>query len=275
MPIDETTELVAFDLETTGLDPILDRIIEIGAIRFDRQGNVLDTFQSLVNPGRPSDPRAFAVHQISDAELLDAEPASIVLERFLGFLGEPSRSTLIAHNASFDASFLGAELNRSGFAPIGSTIIDTLALSRQTFPSLRSHRLDSLAKQFGFDRSDTHRALSDCKRVMSLWLAISDQVSESPRQGMLLYEVVEPDAVSAAPEGWDELRRAVRQGLRVRMSYQGGTRGADLREITPRRFTNRGGIPYVVSFCHLDEKEKAFRLDRVARYELIETIGIV
>src|SRR5437879_3737345 len=97
---------VAFDLETTGLSPVGDRIVEIGAVRFDDEGTELGSFQRLVNPLRPSHPRAFAVHGISDQELARQETAETVVPTFLEFLGDPEATTLLAHNASFDSAFL-------------------------------------------------------------------------------------------------------------------------------------------------------------------------
>src|SRR5437016_982840 len=100
-------EWVAFDLETTGLVAEIDRVVEIGAVRFDVNGRERGRFECLVNPERPMSPAAQAIHGISDADLKDAAPARAVLPRFLEFLGEPATIVLIAHNAAFDAGFLG------------------------------------------------------------------------------------------------------------------------------------------------------------------------
>src|SRR3954452_15079275 len=99
-------EYVAFDLETTGLSATSDRIVEVGAVRFDASGQEMGIFERLVNPLRLSGARARAIHGISDAELARAETAEVVLPEFLAFLGDPDRTTLLAHNAAFDAGFL-------------------------------------------------------------------------------------------------------------------------------------------------------------------------
>lgn len=263
-------EFVAIDFETTGLSPLEDRVIEVGALRFDLSGREIASMESLVASGKRSHPRAFAVHGISEADLADAPPTAVVMARLLAFLGEPNQTVLLAHNASFDAAFLGAELARSELAQPAFAVIDTLPLARQAFPDFRSHGLDSLSRRLGFDRSDAHRALSDCRRVKALWMAIAGQIEPSGSR-VSTFRVTKPDAVSVAPDGWDELVRATRDSIRVRLTYAGGTRGTGPREITPRRFANRGGITYLVSFCHLDGREKNFRLDRVLQYELIET----
>src|SRR4051794_609899 len=81
-------EYVAFDLETTGLMPEFDRVVEIGAVRFDAGGRELGRFERLVNPGRAMSASARAVHGISDRELVGAPPARAVLPQFLKFLGD-------------------------------------------------------------------------------------------------------------------------------------------------------------------------------------------
>src|SRR5262249_54907587 len=105
-------DYVAFDLETTGLMAETDRVVEVGAVRFDASGNERGGFERLVSAGRPRAPAAQKVHGLSDAALADAEPARAVLPEFLAFLGDPATTTLLAHNASFDAGFLGRELGR-------------------------------------------------------------------------------------------------------------------------------------------------------------------
>jgi len=261
---------VALDLETTGLSARDDRIVEVGAVKFDGEGRELGTFERLVNPQRPSNPRARAVHGIGDDELARAETASAVLPEFLEFLGDPDASTLLAHNAGFDASFLGAELARLGRGMTGHAIVDTLAIARRRLPGLGSHRLDLLARHYGLDPYGPHRALADSRRVMGLWRALGGESSLDGGRPPAVYPIHDPAGPTPAPRGWDRLAEAAARGWRVRLVYEGGTRGDVPREITPRSFVNRGGVAYVASLCHLDAKQKEFRLDRVRSYEVIE-----
>lgn len=263
--MDGRPTFVAFDLETTGLSPLDDRIVEVGAVRFDEAGEELGVFERLVNPLRPSNPRALAVHGISDEELARAPSAEVVLSDFLDFLGDPESTTLLAHNASFDAAFLGASLARIGRAIPGHEVVDTLSLARRRLPGLPSHRLDGLAKHLGLDPFGPHRALADSRRVMGLWRAIAG--IDGPAG--IVYPIHDPAAPFPAPRGWEPLAEAAGRGWRVRLIYEGGTRGASPREITPMRFLNRGGVAYVASLCHIDAKEKEFRLDRVRSYEVL------
>jgi DNA polymerase III subunit epsilon len=259
---------VAFDLETTGLSAESDRIVEIGAVKFDASSQVLGEFERLVNPLRPSNPRARAVHGISDAELALAETAEVVLPEFLEFLGDPGRTTLLAHNASFDAGFLGRELARLGRPMPGHSVVDTLALARRRWPKIGGHKLDHLARRLGLDPDGPHRALADSRRVRGLWLALeaaSVEAEESP----LAYPIFDARCPLPAPRGWSWVEDAIGRDQVVKIEYAGGTRGPGLREITPRRFSNRGGVAYLVALCHLDLKEKEFRLDRVLSFEVV------
>jgi len=262
----EPATFVALDLETTGLSAELDRIVEVGAARFDALGRELGRFQSLVNPLRPVHPRAFAIHGISDQELARAETADVVLARFISWLEESPGSTLLAHNASFDAGFLGAEMARHGVRFPSLEIVDTLPLCRKLMPGLPNHRLDTLAARLGLDPGDSHRALADAVRVMGLWLALC---GETVPESVVRYPITPPDGLPPVPSGWDILSEAIALGRTVRIAYEGGTRGLAPREITPRRFRHMGGVAYVVAQCHASAIEKVFRLDRVVWCEVV------
>ena len=153
-PINPSLEYVAFDLETTGLVARIDRVVEIAAVRFTASGQLIDRFEQLVNPERPMSPAAEAVHGISDADLAGAPVAREVLPRFLAFLGDPHATAMVAHNASFDAGFLGSELRRAGYQAPQHRIFDTLALARRRHPELSSHRLASLAAHWGLGEGE-------------------------------------------------------------------------------------------------------------------------
>ena len=264
-------EYVALDLETTGLMAETDRIVEIGAVRFRADGQEIGRFQRLVNPQRPMSPAAYAIHGLSDLDLADAAPAPEVLPEFLSFLGTPGTTALLAHNAAFDAGFLGRELSRAGLFAPSHSLFDTLALARRRLPQLASHRLENLARVLGLDSAGAHRALADSLRVKAIWLRLGG-VSE-PENLLVSYRMFDPKDSGATPEGWEPLMKAASQGIMVQIEYDGGTRGATPRSITPRRFVQRGGATYLVAFCHLDLFEKSFRLDRIRCVEVTDLLG--
>jgi DNA polymerase-3 subunit epsilon len=266
------TEYIAFDLETTGLAAQIDRVVEIGAVRFSPSGEEIDRFEELIHPGRPMSPAAQAIHGISDVDLACARPAAEVLPRFLRFLGDHG-SAMIAHNASFDAGFLGCELRRSGMPIPEVRVLDTLALARRRRPELHNHRLDSLAAVYGLKAAGSHRALADSRCVKDLWLALGGP-SASPEE-LVSFPIHDPRAGAPAPYGWELLDQAIAGGWTVRIEYSGGSRGSSLRPITPRSYLQRGGETYVIAHCHLDAFEKSFRLDRIRRCEVVAASGAV
>ncbi len=254
-------EYVALDLETTGLMAETDRIVEIGAVRFRADGEELGRFESLVNPERPMSPAAFAIHGLSDEILATAPCAREVLPEFLLFIGEPATTALMAHNASFEAGFLGCELARAGLRAPMHSIFDTLALARRRMPWLASHRLDNLAHAMGLDPAGAHRALADCLRVKEIWLHLAE--NSEPLDDLVSYRMFDRRDSEPTPEGWEDVLRAAVCGTMIRIEYDGGTRGTTPRSITPRRFVHRGGVNYLIAFCHIDSLEKSFRLDRI------------
>jgi DNA polymerase-3 subunit epsilon len=260
-------EYIALDLETTGLMAETDRIVEIGAVRFLGSGQETGRYQQLVNPERRMSPGAYAIHGISDDDLADAPPAREVLPAFLAFLGTAETTALLAHNASFDAGFLGRELARAGLPAPTHSLFDTLALARRRLPQVASHRLDHLAQVLGLDPAGAHRALADSLRVKEIWLILN---GASEASGTLVsYRIFDPRGSRPVPEGWESLVNAAAANVIVRIEYEGGTRGPTPRSITPRRFVQRGGATYLVAFCHLDSFEKAFRLDRIRCVEIV------
>jgi DNA polymerase-3 subunit epsilon len=260
-----TSQYIAFDLETTGLSAEFDRVIEIGAVLFDAQGCEVGRFEQLINPGRPVSPGARAVNGIHDADLAKAPVAADVLPNFLAFVASAPNVPLIAHNAGFDAKFLGREFGRAGMPTPSCPVHDTLALSRRRLPALRSHRLACLVNHFRLGSEVNHRALGDALIVKDLWLRLDGP--NVPIDSLVSYPVYDPAVAARPPRGWDGLDRAVQEGRRVWIVYDGGTRGAGRREISPRRFALRGGVAYVVAYCHLGSREKFFRLDRIRQHD--------
>jgi Rad3-related DNA helicase/DNA polymerase III epsilon subunit-like protein len=151
---------VALDLETTGLTPRLDRIIEVGAVRF-RGDEVLATFQSLVRP-EVAIPRAVQeLTGIRDADVAAAPRPEQVLAQLIDFVGD---SGVVAHSGNFDLSFLVDGAGNGGYE-----LFDTLDLARIMLPMAPSHSLPHLSRQLGLTHAHPHRALSDADAARQLF----------------------------------------------------------------------------------------------------------
>src|SRR5438128_10082984 len=152
--------LVALDLETTGLTPRLDRIIEVGAVRF-RGDEVLATFQSLVRP-EVAIPRAVQeLTGIRDADVAAAPPPEEILAQLIDFVGD---SGVVAHSGTFDLSFLVDPEGGPGYE-----LFDTPDLARIMLPMAHRHMLPPLSAQLALSHRHPHRALSDADAARQLF----------------------------------------------------------------------------------------------------------
>ena len=149
-------EYVAFDLETTGLTPRHDRIIEIGAVVM-KDGVELDRFQTFVDPECRLSKEVSELTGITDDMLRGAPKIETVLPKLIDFIGG---RPLVAHNARFDACFVTRECERLGI-PYELNAIDTLILSQNLLPHLNKYKLDVVAKEFNLGDFNHHRAADD------------------------------------------------------------------------------------------------------------------
>ncbi len=161
-------EMVAFDIETTGLNAGSDRMTEIGAVIF--AGNEIKaTFNTFVDPEMHIPAEITQLTGITDRDVKGAPKEAEALRSFLEFAGG---RPLVAHNADFDTGFMSAAAARSGieFEPV---YIDTLALSRALLPDLKKHKLDIVSNRLSLPDFNHHRASDDalvCARIMGRFL---------------------------------------------------------------------------------------------------------
>jgi len=156
------TEYVAFDFETTGVDPGRNHIIEIGAVRFSSEGVFTREFNSLVRPiGKVS---ASEIHGIREGDVLGAPSFSEILPTFVEFI---DGAVLVAHNATFDIGFLESELSQLGIHDSEVEAICTMRLFGSMFPS-GPRRLVECLEFFGIEVGAAHQALDDAQMTAKL-----------------------------------------------------------------------------------------------------------
>lgn len=183
MPPDERNWLSAgpftvFDLETTGMSPTRDRIIEIGAVRIELDGSV-DRFETLVNPRVPIPARLTAVHGISDDMVSDAPDFTDAGYRFLDFI---KGSKLVAHNARFDLAFLQESLARCGLPLVAGGAYDSIVVIRQAYPGRASYSLQALRAAFPLPNDFAgrpHRSAYDAECTFHLFRMSMDRLCAS------------------------------------------------------------------------------------------------
>ena len=164
-------DVVILDLETTGLNPAEDDIIEIGAVKL-RNDIVIDEFKALLKPKGKIPLGATAVNGITNEMVAKAARLEKVLPDFLRFIDE---AVLVAHNADFDLGFLKDKSRKLLGRDINNSVIDTLSQSRTVFP-LTPHSLDSIARKLEINSSPNHRALSDALVTKDVYLKLRDLI---------------------------------------------------------------------------------------------------
>ncbi|MFQ6103079.1 MAG: exonuclease domain-containing protein [Candidatus Glassbacteria bacterium] len=266
---------IAFDTETTGLSPILDRVVEIGAVKFNSRGEHLGEFQILINPGVPIPPEVSAVHGITNEEVRNAPPMEEILPGFIEFLGTTD-TVLLAHNASFDAGFMGTEMERARIEKPEHMILDTLSMSRKVMRGLSSHSLGYLAKELMIDVRGHHRALADSLIVKEIFLRLLADIGGIERlRGLLDYTHVYRFTGLLSIQrtgmiGFEHFQKAVEKETPIMMVYRGGSKGLLPRKITPLGIIEARGNQYIRAYCHHDCVEKEFRIDRIERFTPVE-----
>jgi len=184
----ENCNLVILDFETSGLSPALgDRAIEIGAVKI-RNGQVIETFQSLMDPGFKVSHFIQDYTGITNQMLAKAPPCEVVMEQFSKFIsGQP----LAAHKASFDSRFLDAELNRLGRAHT-ERFACTMLTARRVFPAAPDHKLGTLVDYLGINLSGhAHRALADAEAAGELWFRMLAEIRTTFRLQSIPFDLMQ------------------------------------------------------------------------------------
>ena len=156
-------EIVCFDIETTGLKVTQEAITEIGAVRL-RNGEIVETFQTFVDPERRLTPEIIGLTGITDDMLRGAPKLKDALTAFLAFAGD---APLAAHNAEFDISFIRAGCRKCSI-PFEPTYIDTLILAQNLLPGLGKYKLDIVADHLQLPQFNHHRASDDAVPVAQM-----------------------------------------------------------------------------------------------------------
>ena len=165
----------ALDTETTGLKPAEERIIEIGAVKFDKNGEIA-RFSTLVNPRVLIPSFCQELTGITNKMVFGEREFKEIASELLDFLDS---SIIVAHNAQFDLRFLNAELERMKKPPLENKAIDTLRFSRWAYPENEHWTLQFLASKLNITVKSAHRAEDDARVCMELFLhCISDTMDK-------------------------------------------------------------------------------------------------
>lgn len=268
---------VAFDTETTGLNPVVARLVELSGVKFRGDGTDISTFSSLINPGIDIPAETTAVHGITNAMVAGAPDCASVISDFFNWAA-PESTILLAHNASFDVGFLEVALCRhSGRIP-RHTVVDTLSLSRRLIADSPNHQLKTLVEHLGIPADTYHRALADSFHVRALFLKFLELMPEEANVadlleigGMLKFR--DPAAEDCQGEEQQQpqfrsIRQAIATGRDLRLNYSGARKS--VRTVTPKTMLYTRGNYYLSAYCHFAQAERTFRVDKIIRMEIVD-----
>mgnify|MGYP002759787590 CR=1 FL=1 len=170
----KTATYVVFDVETTGLSSQYDKIIELAAVKV-KDGEIVDKFERFSNPGERLNETIKNLTGITDDMLVDAPPIEEVLSDFRDFVGD---AIYIAHNASFDMGFIDTGFERLGYGATTNGVIDTLELSRTINTEMGKHGLNFLAKKYGVELTQHHRAIYDAETTAHIFVKMLKQIEQ-------------------------------------------------------------------------------------------------
>ena len=261
---------VAFDLETTGLNAIMSGITEIGAVKFDSRGRILDRFSELADPGMPVPQDITEMTGISNEMVQDARPSFEVAADFVDWLDDAR--TLFAHNAAFDSSFLATTLAKAGVNTPDLTVFDTVSWACNIGLPTPNFKLGTLLDHIGYGPSDFHRALPDAESLKVLTWYLMEE-SEYPVTREDLFEFSNCYGLSAfagiiesLPAKYRKLQRAIKTENQCSILYatQNRTSGFE-RDIYPEHAFYTKKYEYLSAHCCKDGITKLFRLDKILR----------
>lgn len=155
---DLVSDYVVFDLETTGLYPNQHEIIEIGALKY-KNDKLIAEFSVLVNPGCLISDEITRITGIDNEMIKEAPTIDVVMPQFIEFIED---LPLVAHNSSFDLSFIEEKIKRLALGKLKNTNIDTIELARKYMPQMYNYKLTTLKHYFKLDFG-SHRSVDDCK----------------------------------------------------------------------------------------------------------------
>ncbi|WP_407946512.1 PolC-type DNA polymerase III [Pediococcus claussenii] len=165
---------VVFDLETTGLSAIYDKVIELSAVKM-QDGNVIDQFEEFIDPGFPLSETTINLTSITNEMVHGSKSEEEIFKSFREFYGD---SIIVGHNVTFDVGFMNTGYLRHNMKEITNPVIDTLTLARFLYPTLKGYRLNTLAKKFSVNLEHHHRAIYDAETTGHLYFKFLKDAEE-------------------------------------------------------------------------------------------------
>jgi len=237
-----------------------------------KDSRILGQFESLVNPGRPVSPGAFAVNKISGDMLRDAPSIEAVLPGFFDFI---KGSCLCSYNLPFDLSFLKNEMAISGAGSLaGVPLIDVLAMARRLLPSLERHALWFVSDSLGIQQHQEHRAMSDVDMTWQVFLklkgALRDKGITDLGHCIGLFGVDQQVLQDMTAQKLAKIQEAVEGSARLKIRYMSSIDGmVTERLVLPKEIKQDKRNSYMIGFCFLKNEDRMFKVNSILDMEIV------
>ncbi len=180
--IQKSDTFCVFDIETTGFNPKFDKITEIAVAKV-KDGKIIDEYSTFVNPERPIPKEIQELTHINDDMVKDAPKIDVVIKEFLEFTKD---CILVAHNSKFDVSFIKyfAEVEK---LEVKNTVIDTLTISRELYPTFENHKLGTIAQNLEISLEGAHRAINDVRATVQVFMKM---IEDAKNKNIDIYDYI-------------------------------------------------------------------------------------
>lgn len=259
--------LIAIDLETTGLSPMVDQIIEIGAVRVNPDGTT-EGYQQLINPQTEIPELTIAIHNITN-EMVRYEP---VISEVLGDFFEFAKDLpILAHNAKFDLGFLVFNAHKLGVQLKANPVLCSCQFARKALPELENHKLATLAHNFHIELGSHHRAYDDALTCLEVFansidkntgkakLHIAEQFNLKDFKSLKNEEV--PDHIL-------QFQHEIFAQQPMLMKYKGGSIKMEYRPIKPNSLLPLPNGPVLHALCLITSQFKSYSLKKIKDLQL-------
>ncbi|MBY0515326.1 MAG: hypothetical protein K2P81_00355 [Bacteriovoracaceae bacterium] len=270
--------VVAIDLETTGLSPLVDRIIEIAAVKVTQSGHI-EVFHQLINPMTDIHPANAAIHGLTNDDLINAPTLKRPMRSLWEFVG---RTQMLAHNALFDGAFLvkGSHDFLIELPPL--RVFDSAKFARALLKnpdseaagkSPANYKLSTLAEFFKVPLHH-HIALEDtyaCLKVMAALIerTPSERFQEyKERSFTMAMSQYKKDAAFVVPNRFEAMRELIRSQTIVDIQYTGGTVDEEWRPVKPIALIPMPRGPVLYGVCLVTKMNKSFVLKRIKSFKV-------
>lgn len=254
----------ALDFETTGINPVIDRIIEVGMVKFTIDG-VIETYSSFINPERDIPPETTEIHGITDDMVKDAPLIESMLDTISEFIGD---SPLIIQNPRFDLAFLDVAFKKCARRIPRLLAYDTVRLARSTFKNLPNYRLKTLCDNLNIE-IHCHRALSDAMGCMEVFRHVVKIHDKNRDWNFLdlnkLHGCTIRPALSRKEKARLHLDNQIFIGDVVKIRYMDENGNITTRRILPKGVVRQGRKTYIYAYCYMRDDERYFNTGRILK----------